>query len=110
MGKYPVTQAQWRAVTKFPQVNRKLTLNPSRFEGYKRPVEQLSWYDAVEFCDRLSKHTNTKRTYRLPTETEWEYAYGKGPKGEYREETTPVDKFGIANDFGLCDMHGNVWE
>ena len=143
MGKYPVTQAQWRVVAGFPQVDRALKANPSRFKGDKRPVERVSWRDAVEFCKRLSERT--KRPYRLPSEAEWEYAcragtttpfhfgetittelanyrgtdaeslgfsgsYGHGPKGEYREETTPVDRFGVANAFGLCDMHGNVYE
>jgi formylglycine-generating enzyme required for sulfatase activity len=139
MGKYPVTQAQWRVVAQLPQVDRELNPNPSRFEGDQHPVEQVSWFDAVEFCQRLSRHTG--RDYRLPTEAEWEYAcragtptqfhfgetittdlanyngtheeygaYGCGPKGEYRQKTTPVDQFGIANSFGLCDMHGNVWE
>jgi len=143
MGKYPVTQAQWRVVASLPQVNRKLKPDPSCFKGDNRPVEQVSWYDAVEFCQRLSQYTH--RTYRLPTEAEWEYAcragtttpfhfgetiitdlanyretdsteygwsgsYGRGTKGEFRKETTPVDHFGIANAFGLCDMHGNVWE
>ena len=143
MGKYPVTQAQWRVIAAMPQVNRSLEPDPSRFKGDKRPVERVSWLDAVEFCDRLSTHTHRK--YCLPTEAEWEYAcragtttpfhfgetittelanyrgtdneerklsgsYGRGPKGEYRKETTPVDQFGIANAFGLCDMHGNVYE
>ncbi|MGF1520660.1 MAG: formylglycine-generating enzyme family protein [Nodosilinea sp.] len=143
MGKYPITQAQWRAVAALPQVEREIKANPSRFEGDLRPVEQVSWYDAVEFCDRLTILTD--RQYRLPTEAEWEYAcragtttpfhfgetittelanyrgtdneeykwsgsYGDGPKGEYREETTPVNQFEGANAFGLCDMHGNVWE
>jgi formylglycine-generating enzyme required for sulfatase activity/phage replication-related protein YjqB (UPF0714/DUF867 family) len=135
MGKYPITQAQWRFVASLPQVNRKLGPAPSNFKGDNRPVECVSWYDAVEFCQRLSQHTH--RTYRLPTEAEWEYAcragtttpfhfgetitaqlanyratetYGDGLKGEYREKTTPVNHFGIANAFGLCDMHGNVWE
>ncbi|MBW4473575.1 MAG: SUMF1/EgtB/PvdO family nonheme iron enzyme [Stenomitos rutilans HA7619-LM2] len=143
MGKYPVTQAQWRAVAALPQVNRELEPDPSSFKGDQRPVEQVSWHDAVEFCDRLSVYTG--RAYRLSTEAEWEYAcragtatpfhfgetittdlanyrgtddeelswsgsYGRGPKGEFRKETTPVDHFGIANAFGLCDMHGNVWE
>jgi formylglycine-generating enzyme required for sulfatase activity len=106
-------------------------------------VEQVSWEDAVEYCDRLSRHT--QKQYQLPTEAQWEYAcragtttpfhfgetittavanycgvddkerdwsgsYGDGPKGEYREQTTAVDYFEIANAFGLCDMHGNVWE
>lgn len=143
MAKYPVTQAQWRIVAAMEKVNRKLNPDPSQFKGDLRPVEQVSWEDAVEFCDRLTVHTN--RQYRLPSEAEWEYAcragtttpfhfgetlttdianyrgtddeslggsgsYGDGPKGKYREATTTVDHFGIANAFGLCDMHGNVWE
>ncbi|MHC5771196.1 MAG: SUMF1/EgtB/PvdO family nonheme iron enzyme [Nostoc sp.] len=143
IGKYPVTQEQWRAVAILPQVNRNLNPDPSHFKGEQRPVEKVSWYDAVEFCDRLSSHI--KRQYRLPSEAEWEYAcragtttpfhfgetittdlanydgtddkdgkwsgsYGRGPKGIYREETTEVGSFGVANTFGLYDMHGNVWE
>ena len=151
MGKYPVTQAQWKAVASFPQVNSELDADPSEFKGENRPVEQVSWHDAVEFCVRLSRFvegrlsSHTKRPYRLPSEAEWEYAcragtttpfhfgetittdlanyrgtdneeykwsgsYGQGPKGIYREETTPVGSFGVANAFGLYDMHGNVWE
>ena len=72
LGQYQVTQAQWKAVAKLPQVNKELNPDPSRFKGDNRPVEQVSWEDAVEFCDRLSKHT--KRQYRLPSEAEWEYA------------------------------------
>ena len=135
MGRYPVTQAQWRFVAGLTQVNRELDLDPSNFKGDDHPVERVSWHDAVEFCDRLAKHTG--RPYRLPTEAEWEYAcragtqtpfyfgktlttelanydgnytYNDGSKGEYRETTTSVDHFGIANAFGLCDMHGNVRE
>jgi formylglycine-generating enzyme required for sulfatase activity len=143
MGRYPVTQAQWRAIATLTPINRELNPDPSHFKGENRPVEQVSWYDAVEFCDRLSQLTG--REYRLPTEAEWEYAcrggtttpfhfgetittdlanyrgtdhkeygwsgsYGQGPKGIYREETTPVGSFAIANPFGLSDMHGNVWE
>jgi formylglycine-generating enzyme required for sulfatase activity len=135
MGRYPVTQAQWRVVAEFPQVNQELEPDPAQFKGGNRPVEQVSWYDAVEFCNRLARHTS--RPYRLPSEAEWEYAcragtttpfyfgdtlttevtnydgnytYGDVSKGEYRQETTPVDDFGIANAFGLCDMHGNVDE
>ncbi|MFB2837795.1 SAV_2336 N-terminal domain-related protein [Floridanema evergladense] len=135
MGKYPVTQAQWKAVAALPQINRELNPDPSNFKGANRPVERVSWLDAVEFCDRLSQHTN--KLYRLPSEAEWEYAcragtttpfhfgetittdlanyygestYGAGSKGIYREETTPVGSFGVANAFGLYDMHGNVWE
>ncbi|BBD63137.1 hypothetical protein NIES2109_59870 (plasmid) [Nostoc sp. HK-01] len=135
IGKYTVTQAQWKAVADMPQVNREIDPDPSNFKGANRPVEEVSWYDAVEFCDRLTAHT--KRQYHLPTEAEWEYAcragtttpfhfgetitselanyrgtetYGAGVKGTYREETTEVGSFGVANNFGLYDMHGNVWE
>jgi formylglycine-generating enzyme required for sulfatase activity len=139
LGRYPITQAQWRAVASLPQEGKRLELNPSCFKGDKRPVEKVSWYDAVEFCARLSRHTN--KNYRLPSEAEWEYAcragtitpfhfgetistnlanyngadqqygaYGKGEKGRYRGTTIDVDYFNAANEFGLSDMHGNVWE
>jgi len=135
MGRYPVTQAQWAFVANLPQQKTELNLDPSEFKGENLPVETVNWYEAVEFCDRLSTHTG--REYRLPTEAEWEYAcragtttpfhfgpiittdvanyngnstYGGSPKGDYREKTTPVDFFNNANAFGLSDMHGNVWE
>jgi formylglycine-generating enzyme required for sulfatase activity len=135
MGKYPVTQAQWKAVAAMPQIDRELEPDPSQFKGDNRPVELVSWHDAVEFCARLS--AVTKRSYRLPSEAEWEYAcrsgtttpfhfgetissdyanyaassaYGNGSKGKDRHETTPVGSFNVANRFGLYDMHGNVWE
>ena len=139
MAKYPVTQAQWRAVTAMPQINQPLNPDPSNFKGDLRPVENVSWDDAVEFCDRVT--LSTHRQCRLPTEAEWEYAcragtttpfhfgktlstdyanysganeengaYGPGSRGEYRQETTPIDKFEGANEHGLCDMHGNVRE
>ena len=125
MSQYPVTQAQWTAVTDLPKAELEKDLNPepSRFPGDNRPVERVSWYEAVEFCARLSKHTG--RTYRLPTEAEWEYAcradtttpYYFGPTitGEWANhngnigETTPVGQF-PPNAFGLYDMHGNMWE
>ncbi|ERN41728.1 hypothetical protein KR51_00015740 [Rubidibacter lacunae KORDI 51-2] len=136
LGRYPVTQAQWQFVaTELPQVKIELDPDPSEFKGSDRPVEQVTWYEAVEFCDRLAARTG--RPYRLPSEAEWEYAcrartktpfyfgktistelanydgnytYHNGPEGEYRQETTPVGHFGIANGFGLSDMHGNVYE
>ncbi|MEM1370283.1 MAG: formylglycine-generating enzyme family protein, partial [Cyanobacteria bacterium P01_H01_bin.15] len=134
LGKYPVTQAQWRVVAALLKVKRDLKPKPSNFKGDDLPVEQVSWWDAAEFCDRLS--SKTSRDYRLPSEAEWEYAcragtttpfyfgatispeianyrcnysYAKGSKGEYREKTTEVGNF-PPNSFGLFDMHGNVWE
>ena len=125
LAKYEVTQAQWQAV---------MGNNPSRFKGTNRPVEKVSWNDAIDFCQRLSDMTG--KTYRLPSEAEWEYAaragtttpfhfgetittdlanyygrstYASAPKGVYREETTNVGSF-PPNAFGLYDMHGNLWE
>ena len=72
LGKYPITQAQWRVVANYPVVDQELNPEPSNFQGDNRPVEQVSWDDATEFCRRLSHHTG--RTYRLPSEAEWEYA------------------------------------
>ena len=143
MGKYPVTQGQWKELASRTDLKVKLDLKlePSYFkepyqdiDRWHRPVERVSWYEAVEFCERLSKLT--QRNYRLPSEAEWEYAcragtttpfyfgntitpelvnydgqyvYGNAQKGEYREETTPVGQF-YPNAFGLYDMHGNVSE
>ena len=72
ISKYTITQAQWRAVAFLPKVWRVLDPEPSQFKGLNRPAEQVSWYEAVEFCARLSRVTG--RLYRLPTEVEWEYA------------------------------------
>jgi formylglycine-generating enzyme required for sulfatase activity len=124
-GKYPITQAQWEAV---------MGNNLSYYKGEKHPVEQVSWNDAVEFCDKISLQTGKK--YRLLSEAEWEYACRAGTttpfhfgeiittylvnysgrkasanasKGLYRGETTDVGSF-PPNAFGLYDMHGNVSE
>ena len=128
MGKYEVTQAQWENI---------MGENPSHFKGEDRPVETVSWNDAQAFLKNFrSLGDFGNLTPRLPTEAEWEYAaragtttpfffgetisadqanydgnytYGKGNKGVYRERTTDVGSF-PSNDFGLYDMHGNVWE
>jgi formylglycine-generating enzyme required for sulfatase activity len=76
MGKYPITQAQWRVVANLPPLKQELNPEPSKFNGDDRPVEQVSWFDAQEFCSRLSNLT--KRKYRLPSEAEWEYACRAG--------------------------------
>ncbi len=62
MGKYPITQVQWQAVAALPQVSFSLNPKPSRFKGKNLPVDSVSWYDAVEFCARVSKKTG--RVYR----------------------------------------------
>jgi formylglycine-generating enzyme required for sulfatase activity len=125
MGKYQLTQKQYQAI---------IGSNPSNFQGENRPVEKVSWDDAVTFCQLLSQKTG--KNYRLPSEAQWEYAcragsttpfyfgesitpelvnydgnypYGDAPKGLYRQQTTDVGSF-PPNAFGLYDMHGNVWE
>jgi formylglycine-generating enzyme required for sulfatase activity len=135
MSRYEVTQEQWRAVAGLPKDQTDMNPDPSYFKGDDHPVERVSWWEAMEFCTRLSRKTG--KTYRLPTEAEWEYAcragtttpfafgetitpeivnydgnypYASAPKGVYRQKTTPVGSMGVANGFGLYDMHGNVWE
>ncbi|MDX2099060.1 MAG: formylglycine-generating enzyme family protein, partial [Leptolyngbyaceae cyanobacterium bins.59] len=136
MGKYPVTQAQWKWVAALDQIERPLDPDPSQFKVDNHPVERVSWLDAQEFCARLAQHTG--KDYRLPSEAEWEYAcragttspfhfgetitpklanydwsraYGVGSKQQSGSKgTTPVGSFEVANGFGLYDMHGNVWE
>lgn len=131
LGKTEVTQGQWKAV---------MGSNPSHFSlcGENCPVEQVSWNDAQEYIRKLNQMTGQR--YRLPSEAEWEYAaragcesafnvggqcaqkieaseanfdgnstYNGSVKGAYREKTTVVGSF-KANNWGLSDMHGNVWE
>jgi|GEM_PF-853620 len=123
--RYAVTQAEWESVT---------GTNPSYFKGSNLPVEQVSWDDCQAFIQALNRKTG--KTYRLPTEAEWEYAcragtttpfstggnlttdqanyhgkypYNKNSKGQYRAKTVAVDSF-EPNGWGLYNMHGNIWE
>ena len=149
LGQTPITQAQWRAVAQLQRLaheDRELwpeslgpvpvakLVNPERFQGEQRPVVNVSWRDAMAFCQRLRLRTG--KNYTLPIEAQWEYAcragtttpfhwgatistklanydgtkvYGDGEKGEYRQQTMDVASF-PANPWGLHDMHGNVWE
>jgi len=145
----PITQAQWRAVAQWQQREHEDSvlwpeaLDPDpvekleeaeRFLGERRPVVNVSWHDAMAFCQRLRLRTG--KNYTLPSEAQWEYAcragtttpfscgatintelanydesqlYEDGQKGEYRQQTTDVASF-PANPWGLHDMHGIVWE
>jgi eukaryotic-like serine/threonine-protein kinase len=128
MSKYPITQSQYQAI---------VGNNPSGFPGDNRPVEFLTWFDAENFCMKLTRMTGRK--YSLPSESQWEYAcrsnttqtynFGdtitsdlvnyrsfhpfapkpEGHQGINRDRTTDVGIF-PPNAFGLYDMHGNVRE
>jgi formylglycine-generating enzyme required for sulfatase activity len=120
-----ITQAQYKAV---------VGTEPSYFPAPTNPVEMVSWFDAVSFCELMAERFG--KGFRLPTEAEWEYSCRAGTKtafavggalstehanfdgrlgpgsaqvGLSRRTTTPVDSF-PPNEWGLYDMHGNVWE
>lgn len=118
MGVYPVMQVEWQAV---------MDTNPSRHQGGDLPVESVTWFDAVEFCKRLTEREKdaTGLVYRLPTEAEWEYACHAGTTtrfslgdsedalrdaGHFASSSTRAVGRLMPNAFGLHDMHGNVWE
>jgi formylglycine-generating enzyme required for sulfatase activity len=121
MAKTPITQAQWREVAGWQKQERDLDPDPSDFKGANRPVEMVSWFDALEFCRRLSQRTG--QCYGLPSEAQWEYACRAGTTTQFHfgatltpelanydaKQTTDVGRF-PANAWGLHDMHGNVWE
>ncbi|MCE9568267.1 MAG: SUMF1/EgtB/PvdO family nonheme iron enzyme [Planctomycetes bacterium] len=127
MGVHPVTQAQWKAV---------MGSEPSHFKGPNRPVEGVSWHACQQFCQKLTAELQGHVMVRLPSEAEWEcacragttseyhfgnmlntdlanynggYSWNDSPNGKSRQETTDVCSF-PSNAWGLCDMHGNVWE
>ena len=149
LGQTPITQAQWRAVAAWQRLEHEdgdlwpevLDADPvaklneaERFLGERRPVVNVSWHDAMAFCQRLRLRTG--KNYTLPSEAQWEYAcragtttpfhwgatintnlanydgsevYGDGEKGKHRQQTVDIASF-PANPWGLHDMHGNVWE
>jgi formylglycine-generating enzyme required for sulfatase activity len=98
IGRYPVTQVQWRIVAGYAQEDKDLELNPSRFKGDDLPVEQVNWHDATEFCQRLS--AKTSKNYHLPSEAEWEYAC--------RAETTTAYYFGDQLTDEVANYHNKV--
>jgi formylglycine-generating enzyme required for sulfatase activity len=129
MGQNEVTQQEWRTV---------MGTSPSHFSscGPRCPVENISYAEVQKFLDKLNGHAPQTLRFRLPTESEWEYAcrarttgpfstgenlttaqanyngkqpYGSFPAGEFRQKTTPAGTFPL-NPWGLADMHGNVWE
>ena len=122
LGKTEVTQGQYETV---------MGTNPSKYRnaGKDAPVERVSWNDAIEFCRKLTERERAagrladRYAYTLPTEAQWEYACRAGTTGPYGGDvnamawhasvsggqTHPVGQK-RANAWGLCDMHGNVWE
>lgn len=120
MGRTEVTQAQWQTV---------MGNNPAHFKGADRPVELVSWPEAMEFCRKLTEHERRagrlppRHEYTLPTEAQWEYACRAGTTGDHagtpadvawlkgtaKDQTHPVAQK-QPNAWGLHDMHGNVWE
>jgi formylglycine-generating enzyme required for sulfatase activity len=137
MGRYPVTVGEWRvfvASTGWRASGETDWDAPGFAQTDRHPVVGVNWFDAIRYVRWLSEATG--KSYRLPSEAEWEYAcragtktafsfgdtittdhanydgnftYNGGPRGDYRRGTTPVGTF-APNPWGLFDMHGNVWE
>jgi formylglycine-generating enzyme required for sulfatase activity len=140
MAQTPITQAQWAVVASWRPVGRDLNSEPAYFKGLNRPVEQVSWQEAQEFCLRLNERFNKRPGhgfgYCLPSEAQWEYACRAGSttpfhfgatltpdlanyNGNYTygdgqkglyREATTEVAIFPANQWGLHDMHGNVLE
>ena len=138
MGRFPVTFHQWDAAVKAGAPLR--TPEDNGWGREFRPVVNVSWDEVSDFLRWLNLMlglSGQPDCYRLPTEAEWEYAcragtttpfyfgasispdqanyngefsYANGPIGLFRGKTVPVGSLGRANEFGLHDMHGNVWE
>ncbi|MBI4751133.1 MAG: SUMF1/EgtB/PvdO family nonheme iron enzyme [Acidobacteria bacterium] len=113
LGKYEVTQAEWEGV---------MGNNPSNFKGDRLPVENVSWDECQKFLEKLSAKKDGY-TYRLPSEAEWEYACRAGTTGDHAGNLDEMAWYSSnsgskphpvgqkkPNEWGLHDMHGNVWE
>jgi formylglycine-generating enzyme len=108
-----VTQLQWHSI---------METDPSGYEGIQKPVHNVSWFDAQEFCAKLNE-LDSKYIYRLPTEAEWEYCCRAGTETAYSCLNNRLEDYACFNSdgpssvknfkpnpWGLYDMHGNVWE
>jgi len=117
IGRYQVTQAQWRHL---------VSENPSRFHGSDLPVEQVTWDDACAFARQLTQAHSGRFRFDLPTEAQWEFAARSGGKPELYAGGDDIGKLAwyednsgsrtrpvgtkAPNGLGLFDMSGNVWE
>ena len=117
LGRYQVTQAQWKKL---------MTENPSQFKGDQRPVERVGLNDVLDFAQKLTEVNKGRFAFMLPTEAQWEYAARSGGRNERYAGGDSFEKLAWCNENsggatnpvgkkspnGLClyDMSGNVWE